>query len=235
MRLTSMAHVAVLVSGLLIALIFASNPSLGQEQSAQAKEVVLFDGSSLAAWDFHLVDPNVKLEDVWSVKDGVLVCKGEPLGYLHTRDDFKNFKLTLEWRWAPGTEKGNSGVLLRATGEPVGFMPKCVEAQLAQGSAGDIWAFFGFGVAGAQERFREMKNHEALGDFKGVGAIKNAEKPVGEWNTYEIVLQGDQLVLTINGQKVNEATGCDQVAGKIGLQSEGGEIHFRNVKLVPLN
>jgi hypothetical protein len=206
----------------------------GQEQAVEMKAVVLFDGTSMAAWGYHLVDPQVKLEDVWSVKDGVLVCKGEPLGYLQTRDDFKNFKLTLQWRWAPGKEPGNSGVLLRATGEPVGFMPKCVEAQLMHGSAGDIWAFFGFGVAGPPDRSREVKDHEALGNFNGVAAIKNAEKPPGEWNTYEIVLNGDQLSVTINGEKVNEATGCDQVAGKIGLQSEGGEIHFRDIKLVPL-
>ena len=37
-----------------------------------------------------------------------------------------------------------------------------------------------------------------------------------------------------NGEKVNEATGLDVVAGTIGLQSEGGEIHFRTVELTRL-
>lgn len=64
------------------------------------KAVALFNGENLDGWEIHLVDPDVKIEDVWSVADGVLVCKGEPLGYLATKDSFKNFRLVLEWRRA---------------------------------------------------------------------------------------------------------------------------------------
>ncbi len=46
--------------------------------------VSLFNGKDLSGWTFFLVDPKVKMEDVWSVRDGLLVCKGEPLGYLAT-------------------------------------------------------------------------------------------------------------------------------------------------------
>jgi hypothetical protein len=38
----------------------------------------------------------------------------------------------------------------------------------------------------------------------------------------------------VNGRKVNEASGATVRPGRIGLQSEGGEIHFRRVELVPL-
>jgi hypothetical protein len=38
----------------------------------------------------------------------------------------------------------------------------------------------------------------------------------------------------VNGEKVNEATDCDVLAGAIGLQSEGGEIHFRSIHVTPL-
>jgi hypothetical protein len=68
------------------------------------------------------------------------------------------------------------------------------------------------------------------------GATKSAgaENPVGEWNRYEIVLDGTKLDVSVNGKKVNAATVADVVAGPIGLQSEGGEIHFRKVELQPL-
>ncbi len=70
--------------------------------TAQEKKVIeLFNGKDLAGWEYYLVDENVKMDDVWSVKDGVLVCKGEPMGYLATKQEFKNFKLVVEWRWAP--------------------------------------------------------------------------------------------------------------------------------------
>lgn len=200
--------------------------------TAQAEAIAVFNGENLDGWEVFLVDEKVKKEDVWSVKDGVLVCKGEPLGYLHTTDSFENFKLTLDWRWEG--EPGNSGVLLRIAGDAQSFLPKCVEAQLQGGKAGDIWAFYGAAVEGDEARFKEIKDHEKLGNFKGVGQIKGAEKPAGEWNTYEITVSGGDLTLKVNGELVNEAKGLDVLAGPIGLQSEGGEIHFRNVKVEKL-
>lgn len=222
------AYSAVFVATLTMACsIVAADPCCNQG-------VALFNGKDLHGWDCHLVDPNVKLTDVWRVEDGVLICKGEPLGYLVTKNAFKDFKLVVQWRWAPGKEPGNSGVLLRISGEPIGFMPRCVEAQLKHGSAGDIWGFRGYPVSGSADRLRKIENHKELGNFVGVGKLKDAEKQPGEWNEYVITVVGDKLTLEVNGERVNEATGCDVVAGPIGLQSEGGEIQFRTVKLVPI-
>jgi hypothetical protein len=193
---------------------------------------LLADG--LDGWEVHLVEDGVKKEDVWSIEDGVLICKGEPLGYLHTKQKFTNFKLTLQWRWAPGGEPGNSGVLLRMADKPISFLTKCAEAQLKSGSAGDLWGFYGFKMKGDPARTREIKDHDALGDFAGLGQMKAAEKKPGKWNTYDITLDGGDLTVLINGEKVNEATDCDVVAGSIGLQSEGGEIHFRKIKVTEL-
>ncbi len=198
----------------------------------EPKAIDLFNGKDLTGWEYFLVDPNVKMDDVWSVKDGLLICKGEPIGYLATKEEFKNYKLVVEWRWPEGKEPGNSGVLLRITGKPM-MLPKCVEAQLKSESAGDIWAFQGFEVANTSDRFRTASTKE-IGDFMGVGKMKGNEKKPGEWNKYEITLQGGNLTLVVNGEKVNECSGCDEVAGTIGLQSEGGEIQFRTVKLIPL-
>jgi hypothetical protein len=230
-RLTAFALIALLLPCLLQ----GQEKQKKKKKDRSAKAITLFDGSSLDAWDFHLVDPDVTMADVWSIEDGVLVCKGEPLGYLHTKEDFKNYRLTLDWRWAPGKKPGNSGVLLRATGKPIGFMPKCVEAQLKSGSAGDIWAFRGFQLAETKDRWREIKANPNLGDFFGPAAMENRENEPGEWNTYQIMLKDDKLVVKVNGEVVNRVSGCDVVAGKIGLQSEGAEIHFRNVKITPLD
>ncbi|MFZ5829580.1 MAG: 3-keto-disaccharide hydrolase [Planctomycetota bacterium] len=198
----------------------------------EGKEVLLFNGKNLEGWDAFLVDPNVKMEDVWSVQDGVLVCKGEPMGYLHTKQDYKNFRLIVEWRWAPGGKPGNSGTLMRITGEPIGFLAKAVEAQMRSGNAGDIWAFHGFTLKGPEDRFKAVDNPK-IGKMMGVTRIKSNEKEPGEWNQFDITLKGGDLTILLNGEKVNEATDCDVVAGKIALQSEGGEIHFRTVKLIP--
>ena len=54
------------------------------------------------------------------------------------------------------------------------------------------------------------------------------------WNEYVITLKNDVLELVVNGVKVNHAHGLTVVPGAVGLQSEGGPIHFRIVKLTPL-
>ena len=205
----------------------------GSGQADEQKTVKLFNGKNLKGWEYFLTDPAAKMDDVWSVEDGILICKGEPKGFLATKKKFKNFKLTVEWRWAPGKQPGNSGVLLRITGDKM-MLPKCVEAQLQSGSAGDIWAFQGFQISSDSPRFREKEN-DTIGKFMGVAKESGNEKEPGEWNKYDISLQGGHLVLMVNGKQVNECTGCDVVAGQVALQSEGGEIHFRTVELTPLD
>jgi hypothetical protein len=106
-----------------------------------------------------------------------------------------------------------------------------VEAQLKHENAGDVWGFFGASVDGSPERLQEVKDHKDLGNFKGYKKIKAAEKPPGEWNLYEINVTGGNLELRVNGELVNQASGLEVLSGPIGLQSEGAEIHFRNIKV----
>lgn len=202
-------------------------------KKVNTKTTKLFNGKDLSDWTYYLVEPDVKMSDVWSVRNGLLICKGEPMGYIATKAKYTNFKLVVEWRWAPGKKAGNSGVLMRITGKPRA-LPKCTEAQLQSGKAGDIYGFHGFNVKGDAARSRTGQN-EMIGKLSGVSKIKGNENTPGQWNKYEITLKGGDLTLLINGEKVNEATGLDIVAGTIGLQSEGGEIHFRTVELTPLD
>ena len=218
---------SILLTGLMLV-------SCATRPDAGVKAIELFDGKTLNGWSCALVDNTLTKDDVWSVRDGILVCKGEPLGYLHTDGAYQDFHLVVEWRWAPGTKPGNSGVLLRIASDPVKSMPRCVEAQLENGNAGDIWAFLGAKVYGDASLRREVKGNPDLGDFMGYGKIKAAETTPGQWNRYDITLNGSNMELRVNGVLVNQATGLDVLAGPIGLQSEGGEIHFRKVELTQL-
>jgi hypothetical protein len=192
----------------------------------------LFDGKSLAGWRTFLVDPAVPATDVWSVREGLLICKGEPLGYMYTDQDYTSFRLLVEWRWAPGTTPGNNGVLMRINGEPRG-VPRCIEAQLKSGDAGDLYGFFGMKISGDPARMKREANHALVGDMVGVTKMASLEAAPGEWNVIEIEADGPHITVWVNGQKANEAQDCDVLAGPIGLQSEGGEIHFRRVILTP--
>ncbi len=196
--------------------------------------IQLFNGENLDGWEVFLAESGVSRDQVWSVRDGLLVGRGEPLGFLHTTRDFTSFELRVEWRWEPGTEPGNSGVLMRINGDfkPI---PRAIEAQLKSGDAGDLYGFHGMKIDGPPERTSRTEGHEALGDFVSVKKIEGNEKPPGEWNVYEIRLDGPHLRVMVNGKLINEARDCDVVAGPIGLQSEGGRIQFRKVELRQLD
>ena len=62
----------------------------------------------------------------------------------------------------------------------------------------------------------------------------SAEKPVGEWNTYQTVCRSNTVEIIVNGTSMNKLTGCNVSSGFIGLQSEGAELEIRKVYLEPL-
>jgi hypothetical protein len=195
-----------------------------------ANPIELFNGHDLAGWTYHLDDPKVKkvqMDDVWSVKDGVLRCTGKPTGYLLTKkSDYANYVLTLEWRWPD--KGGNNGVLVHVTTPgALGVWPKCLEIQLGSGDAGDLWVIGTTLDMPNIEKRRDDRRHLNLTD--------NSEKPLGEWNKMEITCRDDLISVKVNGTLVNEATKLSQSKGAIALQSEGTPIEFREIKLQRLS
>jgi hypothetical protein len=122
---------------------------------------------------------------------------------------------------------------MRITGDKM-MLPNCVEAQLKSGDAGAMYGFQGFKIDGPADRKIEVKGHKLGGDLTGLKKVEGAEKEPGEWNRYDITVKGAKITLKVNGKKVNSARGCDVRCGKIGFQSEGGEIHFRKITLSPV-
>lgn len=222
--------IVALVGGLALFSFTACN-TVNQSSSGKATE--LFNGKNLSGWTHVLADPAVPRDLVWSVQDGLLICKGTPLGVLHTECAFTNFRAVIEYRWAPGSKPGNSGVLTRING-PARALPRCAEVQLAHGNAGDVLGLHGMAVAGGQPRSFAVLAHEIAGDIAGVKKMVDGENPPGEWNRLEILAEGGTYTVWMNGQQINQATGVEITPGPIGLQSEGGEIHFRRASLTPL-
>jgi hypothetical protein len=69
-------------------------------------------------------------------------------------------------------------------------------------------------------------------DFRGE---RDVENPVGEWNTLEILAKDDLLEVHLNGVLVNRGTEIKPTKGRIQIQSEGAEIWFRKIDLIPLD
>ena len=161
--------------------------------------------------------PEVAPPDTWSVKDGVIMCKGQPHGYIRTKKEYTNYIFKFEWRYnsegAPPNP--NSGVLLNIA-PPHKTWPKCVEVQLMNPEAGSIFPLEGGMVNDANSKLR------------------GKAKPMGEWNSYEITVKDGLLTLVFNGEKVNAGADLEPRRGTIALQSEGWEIHFRNITIQDL-
>jgi len=208
MRCTTLLRCLPVVAGLL----FAAAATAADDDKDFTP---LFNGKDLTG--LKLVGAK---EDTFKVKDGVLEVSGKPNGYFATEKSFKNYHLKFEVRFAKPKDltddakfNGNSGVLLHITGDHK-IWPKCVEAQGMNRDMGNLFA-----IGGAKGSFK-----------KDAEAQKKAIKPVGEWNVYEIMSKDGELTVKINGTQV--ATGKGELTeGTIGWQSEGAEIHFKNIKI----
>ena len=65
-------------------------------------------------------------------------------------------------------------------------------------------------------------------------SIENRCKPRGEWNVYDVVSVDGVVKLSVNGKFVNGISKSTQKKGYLCLESEGAEIHFRNIRILEL-
>ena len=179
----------------------------------------LFNGKNLNNWNFVVEKNAVPAEQVFGIQNGVIHIKGQPFGYMYTKEKYSNFKLHVEWRWPDGAS--NSGLFLLIA-DPKNPFPNGIECQLHAGDAGDFVLLGGSELAefeGPRPEFPVVKK-----------AHDSSEKPVGEWNEANIFVKNGVITVYING--VYQNTGTNKVKeGFVGLQSEGHDVQFRNVTL----
>ncbi len=197
--------------------------------SGAQKTEDLFNGKNLDGWKFFVENGAAKPEDVFSVKNGMIHIKGVPFGFMYTENKYSNFRLHVEWKYPIGGS--NSGIFLFLQEPAKELWPNAVECQLCSGKAGDFVLLGGSDVA--EYKAPEGKPRPK---FPVVERFeKDRENPVGEWNSADIVCRGGNIEVYINGTLQNVGTKSAHSSGYIGLQSEGGDILFRNVRLTPMD
>jgi len=217
------ANPVVLLVMPVICAALAAGGCAGQTRTA------LWNGRDFAGWKLFIPDEKVNVNDVWSVKDGVIRCTGKPNGYMRTEKDYHDYKLHLEWRWVEGQYgRRNSGVLLHTSG-PDKVWPRCIEAQLMSGNAGDFWLIGGTAITVDGKRTESADRARRV-----VKKQQSSEKPVGMWNSYDIFCEGDTIRCFVNGVLQNYGSDASESSGKICLQSEGAPIEFRNIYIESL-
>jgi hypothetical protein len=200
-----------------------------------SNKTVLWNGKDFSGWQrvgpttapgsqMRIVDVN----EIWQIRAGVLHCTGKSMGYIRTDNQYHDYRLHVEWRWP--AEAGNSGVFVHVS-DPDRVWPSCIECQLKAGSAGDFVLINGAGLS-----INGAPRQEAGRQFVSIAKkATSSEKPVGEWNSYDITCRGDTVRCEVNGVLQNEGADATPPLGYIALQSEEGPIEFRNIYLVPAN
>jgi hypothetical protein len=194
----------------------------------------LFNGRDLAGW------ANINTaEDTWKFKDGILICSGRPLGVLCSEKMYENFVLHIEWMHMEAG--GNSGVFVwsNARPDPEGRLPDGVEVQMLEldwprlntrnGVTPPVAYVHGelFGVGGVKVTPDNPRGVRSM-------SIENRALGRGQWNTYDVVAVDGTIKLAVNGKFVNGISQSTRRKGYFCLESEGGEIHFRNVRVMEL-
>ncbi|MFA4030024.1 MAG: hypothetical protein GDYSWBUE_001412 [Candidatus Fervidibacterota bacterium] len=192
---------------LLTALAFVGAGALVDIAFSQVAEegfTPLFNGKDLSGFIPFL--PGGDPQKTWRVEDGIIICTGRPNGYLRTEREFGNFILRFEYRMM---EPGNSGVFLMVL--PDKIWPQGIEFQLLHTEVGRI-----FGVSGGK-----------------VDATPVLQRPakLREWNSYHIINYNGFVATCVNGHVIAIGANAEPRKGYLIFQSEGAEIHWRNIRI----
>src|SRR4029079_15584035 len=135
-------------------------------------------------------------------EDNVLHASGEDFGYLVTEKKYANFHLFFEFKWGekkwPPREnaKRDGGVLYHAdfySGDKV--WPRSLEFQIQEGDCGDFY------MTDSKTLIHSDTLTTAVNTALRVIKSKDAEKPSGEWNKAEIIVQNGTITHLLNGQE----------------------------------
>jgi hypothetical protein len=203
-------------------LLLADDPQPNALSPEEAKEgfVSLFNGKDLSGWH-----GDVKHHEV---KDGVITCHG---ANIYTDKEYANFVFRFEFKLPKG---GNNGVGIRTPDK------------------GDA-AYAGMEIQILDDRdpmYKDLHDYQVHGSIYGVvPAKRDALKPLGQWNSEEIVADGSHIKVTVNGTVVVDADlstidkpldgkshpGLHNAKGFIGFLGHGSDpVEFRDIRIKEL-
>jgi hypothetical protein len=237
-------------------LVLMISSACARGQAADDGFTVLFNGRDLGGWKVPEGD-----NGHWKVVDGVIdydaqsEAKGEK--HLFSEKEYGDFTVKLEWR-IKETPYINPNVYdVQPDGSHrKGEDGKEIKMALPDSDSGvyirrrdgksqvNIWCW----PVGSGEVYGYRMDSKMPPEVRaGVTPVKKADRPIGEWNEFEITMKGDRLSVTLNGVKVIEnALLPDMPArGPIGLQHHGSKrdgkwtsppslVQFRNIRVKEL-
>jgi hypothetical protein len=213
--------------------VLAADNQLTAEEKSDGWQL-LFNGKDISQWR-TFKEPRVNAK--WTVEDGAIALTAGGGGDLISKQSYKNFELTLDWKIA---EVGNSGILILADEKGKYIYSHAPEIQILD-----------------NERHPDNKlaTHLSGSLYDMIESPAQSHKKAGEWNTTKIRLENATLTVwqnaiqtakvTIGGDEWNSLIAKSKFAdwpdfakakeGHIGLQDHGDKVWFKNIKIKELN
>lgn len=219
--------------------------SANSEKKESGKWINLFNGKTTRGW--HTYGQAEADNKTWEVKNGELhtIVGGKSTGHegyskdLVTNEEFTDFHLKLDWKISSG---GNSGIIFYVQEDSSKYKQTYetgLEMQILDND---------------KHSDGKIIKHRAGDLYDLIASSSEPVKPVGEWNTAEIISKNNKLELILNGIKVVSTTLWDDnyramlakskfknmknfgtfKSGKIALQNHGDEVWFRNISIKKL-
>jgi hypothetical protein len=201
----------------------------------------LFDGKEIKGWHTY---GNTAPGKAWRVDDGAIhfdpaakkSMGNKEGGDLVTDEAYENFHLALDWKVAPNA---NSGIIFLVQDDP-----KKYNATYLTGPEMQV-------LDNAGHPDAKIYKHKAGDLYDLIASSKEAQKPAGEWNHAEIVLNKGKLDFHLNGVNVVSTTMWDDnwnqlvagskfkgwsdfarnKSGHIALQDHGDPVWFKNIQI----
>lgn len=184
----------------------------------------LFDGKTLDGWQGD--------KSGYDIVNGAIVCKPKGGGNIYTDKEYADFHLKFEFKLTPGA---NNGIGIRA---PLSGDPAYVGMEIQV-------------LDDTDERYKGLKDYQHHGSVYGVVPSKTGHlKPVGEWNSEEIIVKGKQVTVILNGTTIvdadiekastpktidgNDHPGLKRDKGHICFCGHGAHVEYRNLRLKEL-
>jgi len=142
----------------------------------------------------------------WRIVDGVAQADMGG-GHLMTDQSYTDFELRAEF-WVD--EPANSGIFIRCDDPAEPGADSCYEVNIFD---------------------TRPEPQYGTGAIVNIAAIENMQKAGGKWNTYEIMAQGDHLVVTLNGETTVDVHDATHPSGPLTLQYGAGVVKFRRVEI----
>ncbi|MBN4046860.1 DUF1080 domain-containing protein [bacterium AH-315-P07] len=183
----------------------------------------LFNGKDLKGWEGDTKGYIVENEEI--------VCK--PGGNMFTAEDYDNFIFRFEFKLTPGA---NNGLGLRMSKRGGDAAYRAMELQILDNTA---------------DKYKDLQPYQYHGSVYGVVPAKRGHlKPVGEWNSQEVIANGSHIKVTLNGVVIVDADiaevskdgtidhkehpGLLRETGRIGFLGHGDVLYFRNIRIKKL-